>query len=258
MKLQHKTAVITGAGQGIGKAIALKLASEGADIAVVDINEKNIYQTVLEIQSLGRKSIGYTRDLSIIKDIELLYNEIAEDFGGIDIAVNGAGVVKIKPMLENTEEDWDFIMNVNAKATYFSVIQAAKHMRVNGGGKIINIASTAGKVPNPDQSIYGLSKAAVINMTKTAASALGPENISVNAICPGFVHTAMWDHIDSERAELYGQEKGSAIQAITNRIPKGRSAKVEEVASLVFYLASDEADYINGQAINVCGGLVMN
>lgn len=259
MNLQNKTAIITGAGQGIGKAIALKLASEGADIAVVDINNHNVQQTVEEIENLGRRSIGYSRDLTIIKDIKLLFNEISDDFGKIDILVNGAGVVRTKPILENIEDDWNFIMDINAKATFFSIQQAAKHMRRTGGGKIVNIASIAGRQPSgPDLAIYGASKAAVINMTKSAARAFGPDNISVNAICPGVVHTKMWDQIDSERAEIYGLEKGEAINSITTLNPKGRTGKLSEITGLVFYLVSDEGDYVNGQAINICGGLQMN
>jgi NAD(P)-dependent dehydrogenase (short-subunit alcohol dehydrogenase family) len=257
MKLQDRTAVVTGAGQGIGKAIALKLAAEGANIAVVDINEVNVHQTVEEIKSLGQKSIGYVKDLSIIQDIGQLYKQISEDFNQINIAVNGAGVIRIKPMLENSEDDWDFIMDINAKSTFFTMLEAAKAMKKNGGGKIVNIASTGGKQTNPDQSIYGVSKAAVLSFTKTGAIEFAPDNINVNAICPGFVHTKMWDQIDAERAELYGQQKGAAINAILKRIPKGRSAELDDIANLVSFLVSDEADYINGQSINICGGLVM-
>lgn len=259
MELLNKTAVITGAGQGIGKAIALKLASEGANVAVVDINDQNVQQTVEEIKKLGRQSIGYPRNLTIIKDIELLYNDISKDFGKIDIVVNGAGVVKPKPILENTEDDWDFIMDINAKATFFSIQCAVKHMKETGGGNIVNIASIAGRQPSkPDMAIYGASKAAVINMTKSAATAFGPHNINVNAICPGVVHTQMWDQIDSQRAEIYGLKKGDAIQSITSNNPKGRAGKLSEIAGLVFYLVSADGSYVNGQSINICGGLQMD
>ncbi|WP_205136415.1 SDR family NAD(P)-dependent oxidoreductase [Virgibacillus halotolerans] len=259
MELLSNTAIITGAGQGIGKAIALKLASEGADIAVVDINDHNVQQTVEEIKRLGRQGIGYTRDLTIIKDIELLYNDVSDDFGKIDIVVNGAGVVRPKPILENIEDDWNFIMDINAKATFFSIQHAVKHMKKTGGGNIVNIASIAGRQPSkPDMAIYGASKAAVINITKSAATAFGPDNINVNAICPGVVHTKMWDQIDSERADIYGLKKGDAIHSITTTNPKGRAGKLSEIAGLVFYLVSEEGNYVNGQSINICGGLQMD
>lgn len=259
MKLSGKTAVVTGAAQGIGKAIALRLAKEGAHVAVIDRNEEKIGQTAHEIRDLGRDSKGYVLDLKNIEGIAPLYETIAKDFGQIDITVNAAGVVLTKELIDITESDWDFVMNINAKALFFCVQQAAKQMMATGGGKIINFASVAGKQPTkPDLSVYGASKAAVLSITKTAAANFAASKITVNAICPGVVHTAMWDQIDSDRAKLYNQPEGKAIENITNLIPLGRLAELDEIAGLVTYLSSAEADYVTGQSINICGGLVMS
>lgn len=258
-KLSGKTAIVTGAAQGIGKEIALRLAKEGASVAVVDRNEEKINQTASEIRDLGRESKGYVLDLKHTDEIAPLYETIAKDFGKIDIAVHAAGVALTKEFMEITGDDWDFVMNVNAKALFFCVQQAAKQMMASGGGRIINFASIAGKQPTkPDLSVYGASKAAVLSITKTAAANFAASKISVNAICPGVVHTAMWDQIDSDRAKIYNQPIGKAIENITGLIPLGRLAELNEISGLVTYLSSSEAEYITGQSINICGGLVMS
>ncbi|HZG83270.1 MAG TPA: glucose 1-dehydrogenase [Brevibacillus sp.] len=258
-KLSGKTAVVTGAAQGIGKAIALRLAKEGANVAVVDRNEEKLIQTANEIKELGKNSKGYMLDLKHTDAIAPLYETIAKDFGRIDIAVHAAGVALTKDFMEITGSDWDFVMDVNAKALFFCVQQAAKQMMATGGGRIINFASIAGKQPTkPDLSVYGASKAAVLSITKTAAANFAASKISVNAVCPGVVHTAMWDQIDSDRARIYNQPIGKAIENITGLIPLGRLAELDEIAGLVAYLSSPEAEYITGQSINICGGMIMS
>lgn len=258
MKLKGKTAIVTGVAQGIGKAIALKLAEEGANLAVMDLNEARLSDTVYELTQKGTKAKAYTVDMRNVEQIRTSYQAVGEDFESVDIAVHAAGVAIIQHMWETTEKDWDFVMDVNAKAVYFCVQQAAQQMKKFGGGRIINLASIAGKSPTADNAIYSASKAAVISISKSAATAFANDGIKVNAICPGFVHTAMWDLIDQERARIHNQQEGEAIEKILGRIPLKRKAELEEVAGLVSYLSSPEADYITGQSINICGGLVMD
>ena len=242
-----------------GNAIAQRLAKEGASVAVVDIDEENINLTARNLESYGVKSIPYVRDLTKIKEIGSLYSSIIEDFGTLDIVVNSAGVISINSFLDTTEAEWDFLMNLNAKTLFFSVKEAAKRMKEIGqGGRIINISSITGKSSRPDYPVYAASKAAVNSITRSAAAAFADSQIKVNAVCPGYVSTSMWDQIDDYYIGKYNRPKGEAIDKMLKRIPLNRSGELHEIASLVAYLASSEADYITGQSINVDGGAVMH
>ncbi|MFJ7826969.1 SDR family NAD(P)-dependent oxidoreductase [Psychrobacillus sp. NPDC096623] len=258
MNLQGKTAVVTGSAKGIGKAIAEKLAANSANIAVVDIDEENGKVTASQLNELGVKAVSYVRDLGQIQEIKSLYASIIDDFGSIDIVVNAAGIIKVNKFLELTPEDWDVVMDLNAKSLFFSMQEAARNMILLGnGGRIINISSITGKSSRPDYPVYAASKAAVISITRSAATDLAEHNINVNAVCPGFVHTTMWDKIDEHYVENFKRPKGEVIEKMLSNIPLHRSGELHEIASMVAYLASSEAGYITGQAINVDGGAVM-
>lgn len=259
MSLQGKTAVVTGAAQGIGRAIAEKLANEGANLAIVDIDEEKANETLLLLQSIGVEVQLYIVDLRKIERIKPLYDSVIKDFGSLDIVVNGVGIMKVSHFLETTPVEWDEIMDLNAKSLYFSMQAAAKIM-INAGieGSIINLASITGKSSRPDYPIYAASKATIISTTRSAAAALAKDNIKVNAVCPGFVYTNMWDQIDDHYVKYFNKQKGEVIENMLNRIPMHRSGELYEIASIVSYLASADAGYITGQAINVDGGTVMH
>ncbi|MFS0822205.1 SDR family NAD(P)-dependent oxidoreductase [Bacillus sp. 1P02SD] len=258
MNLYGKTAVVTGSAKGIGKAIAEKLASHNANIAVVDIDEENSIATASELMKLGVKAIPYIRDLGQVREVKSLYASIIDDFGSLDIVVNAAGIIKVNKFLEVEPDDWDAVMNLNAKSLFFSMQEAARNMIALGnGGRIINISSITGKSSRPDYPVYAASKAIVISVTRSAAGALAKHNINVNAVCPGFVHTTMWDQIDDHYVENFGRPRGEVIEKMLSNIPLNRSGELHEIASMVAYLSSSEAGYITGQAINVDGGAVM-
>lgn len=259
MDFHGKTAVVTGSAKGIGKAIAENLAVKGANIAIVDIDQENNNITELQLKKYNVKVISYMKDLRQVHEINSLYTKIFNDFGSLDIVVHAAGIIKVNKFLEVLPEDWDIVMDINAKSLFFSMQEAAKYMiRLGKGGRIINISSITGKTSRPDYPIYAASKATVISVTRSAASALAKHNINVNAVCPGFVHTTMWNQIDDYYVNFFDRPKGEAIEKMISNIPLKRGGELYEIASMVAYLASPEAGYITGQAINVDGGAIMD
>lgn len=258
LTLKNKNIVVTGAARGIGQAIAERMAREGGNIAVVDILEKEAADTARQLEELGSQAKSYTIDLKKIDLIKPLYDSIVSDFGSIDIIVHAAGIISIKPFLELTENQWDNVMDLNAKALFFSIQQVAKQMMRTGGGRIINIASITAKGSRPDYAAYAASKAAVLSITKSAAAAFATSNIRVNAICPGIINTSMWDAIDNYYVGNNEKSAGQAVQEMIEKVPLQRTGTVEEIAGLVCYLAQPEADYITGQSINIDGGIVMD
>jgi acetoin reductase-like protein len=258
-RLIGKAAIVTGAGRGIGHAMALRLAQEGADVAIVDINQESAEETANEIRALNRRSLALSVDLSRIDLIAAMIDEVVAGFGRLDIIINNAGRVEIKPFLDVTEKEWDQTIDLNLKGTYFCIQAAARQMVKQGaGGRIINMSSVAGRHGRADSSAYAASKMGIISVTQSAALALAKYNILVNAICPGIVPTPMWDQIDDDRARLFGYEKGTARAALVETVPLKRAAEAEEIAASAAFLASDDSSFITGQAINVDGGMEMN
>jgi len=244
-------AVVTGAAQGMGRAFAMRLAEERFAIAAIDISTEKLRDTCKLIEQEGSTSKAYQADLTEISQIDPLFGAIEKDFGPIHVLVNNAGIMKVQPLLEVTEQDWDRIMTVNAKATFFCLKAAGLRMIQRKRGSIINIASVAARSARPTQTMYGASKAAVLHLTKSAAAALGPMGVRVNAICPGVIEAPMWHQVKSQKTP---QE----VETILHSIPLCRSATPREVADMVAFLASDHSGYITGQAINVCGGTEMD
>jgi len=247
----HPVAVVTGAGQGMGRAFALRLARDGLAIAVVDIAQDAAMRTSAEILESGAAAGVFVADLSRTSELEALVDRIESEMGPIEVLVNNAAVVKTQALLEVTEQDWDHIMSVNAKGLFFLLQAVGWRMTARGRGSIVNIASVAARSARPKQTVYGVSKAAVLHLTKSAAAALGPHGVRVNAVCPGVIETPMWQHVKQERTP-------EEVEAILHSIPLGRTAGPEEVAEVVAFLAGDRSSYINGQTINVCGGLEMD
>ena len=255
--LSGRVALVTGAGSGIGRAIALRLASDGAHIAVNDVVPERAEQVARLIRDIGRQALSSTADVTDEDAVEDMMHGVASDFGRLDILVSNAGIIGTGRVVETSLEDFERVMAVNVNGTFLCGREAAKQMIIQGSGKIINASSVAGRRPTPFHAAYGASKYAVISLTLTMARELAAHGITVNAYCPGVVETPMWEQIDRERSPLMGLGASGALREITDTIPLGRPAKPEEVASLVSFLASADSDYITGQCINVCGGILM-
>lgn len=268
--LSGKVAIVTGAGQGIGRAIALRLAAQGADVAVVDINGASAEQAAQAVRGLGRRAMAVAFDLSSVAGIPGMMDRVERELGPLDILVNNAGVVQTKRLLEITEADWDRVVDVNQKGTFFCIQAAGARMlarvpeavRASGEadrcyGKIVNLSSISGRRGRSEQPHYAATKAAIISLTQSAALAFAPF-VNVNAIAPSVVPTPMWEQVDRDRSRLAGREPGHAMKSYTERIPLKRAGTVEDMAAAVAFLCSPDSDYITGQCLNVDGGFEMN
>ncbi len=257
-RVDDKIALITGAGRGIGQAMALRLAQEGAHIVAADIEGGLAQETASQVVALGRKSLALQIDVTQQADIQRLVQRTVETMGRIDILMNNAGVIRIQEILDITAKDWDFVCDVNLKGAFFVLQAVARQMIQQGtGGKIVNTASVSGKQPEPMFLHYGVSKAGVISMTRSAAVALGPHHINVNAVCPGSTVTQMHlavTHVYAERNNISLDEMIQRREAV---LATGRRNQPEDIAAMAAFLASADADNITGQAFNVDGGLLM-
>ena len=260
MSLNGKVSLVTGAAQGMGRAIALRLAIEGASVVATDINGKLVEQTGIDIRELGHDATTVEADIGDIEDINRVVEEALNTFGRIDILVNNAGVTRHAGIMDLTPEDWDRIHRVNARGVFFCLQRVAREMIDSGdGGRIINIASIAGKgYSGTSNAAYAASKGAVIAMTHIAAHQLGEYDINVNAICPGVTRTAMSQATQVQRS----QDLGIPLEELDERrnaiIPIGRANEPEDIAEMAAFLAGPGSRNITGQAFNVDGGLVMH
>lgn len=244
--LLNKNAIITGAARGIGKSIAMKFASEGANVAIIDIAPDDILNvTVNEISGFNIVCKGYNADVTNAQQVETIINEIAKDFGKIDILVNNAGITRDNLLIRMKEEDWDKVINVNLKSVFVMTKAIQPFMIHQRSGTIINISSVVGIAGNAGQTNYSASKAGIIGFTKSLAKEIGSRNIRCNAIAPGFVETEMTKQLPEE-----------VIKQYTQIIPLKRPAKPEDIANAAVFLASDMSSYITGQVIHVCGGML--
>jgi NAD(P)-dependent dehydrogenase (short-subunit alcohol dehydrogenase family) len=270
-KLSGKVAVVTGAGQGIGKVTALKLTEAGATVVTADINEKTACATAEQILSAGGNAKSYRIDLSDVKAIRKMALDIAQEFGAIDILVNNAGVAQTKTFLEITEQEWDRLIDINQKGLFFCMQAVAEQMirRVpdevkRAGrsetcyGKIVNLSSISGRRGRDVQPHYAATKAAIISLTQSAALAFACYNINVNAIAPSVVLTPMWEQVERDRSRLVGGPPGTAMKSFIERIPLKRPGTPENMADAILFLCSPESDYITGQTLNVDGGFEMD
>ncbi|PLW99879.1 MAG: beta-ketoacyl-ACP reductase [Marinilabiliales bacterium] len=243
--LEGKVALITGAARGIGKAIAIKFANEGAHVAFTDLNyDDNMKATEDELNSLGIKAKGYASNAASFEDSEKLIENVTSDFEKIDILVNNAGITRDNLLMRMQESDWDIVMTVNLKSVFNLTKAVQRVMMKQRYGSIINMSSVVGVEGNAGQSNYSASKAGMIGFTKSIAQELGSRNIRCNAIAPGFIET-----------EMTHQLKEDVRDAWIKTIPLRRSGKPEDVADVVTFLASDLSSYVTGQVINVCGGM---
>jgi 3-oxoacyl-[acyl-carrier protein] reductase len=244
--LHGKVALVTGAGRGIGQAIALKLAAAGADIAVAEIKEEWAADTVAQVAALGRTARPYAVDVADFAAVHTVLDAVNKDFGHIDILVNNAGITKDTLLVRMGEEEWDAVLRINLKGAFNCTHGAAKIMMKQRAGRIVNIASIIGLIGNAGQANYAASKAGLIGLTKSSAKELASRGINVNAIAPGFIQTKMTDVLPED-----------VKQAMLNLIPQKALGLPEDVASAVLFLCSDLSRYITGQVVVVDGGMVM-
>lgn len=255
MRLEGKRAIVTGGGSGIGRGICLRFAQEGAKVMVADLDQAAAERVAQEIASVDGSSAAVQVDVRKQDAVQRMVDATVEAFGGIDILVNNAGVGKIIPFFETTEADWDLMFDVNCKGVLFCSQAVAKVMIGQGqGGKIVNLASQAGRRGEALVLAYCASKACVISMTQSMALALAEHKINVNAVAPGIVDTPFWDEVDKQFAKLLNMEIGEPKRTFTKSIPLGRIEQPEDVAGAVVFLASSDADYITQQCLNVDGG----
>jgi NAD(P)-dependent dehydrogenase (short-subunit alcohol dehydrogenase family) len=259
MILADRVAIITGAGNGIGKATALALARAGAHVAAVDVDGGAAKTTADAAAALGPRSLALDTDVGDLVAIDRMVRRVVETFGRVDILVNNAGVTRRAYIMDLTEQDWDRIMRVNAKGVFFCLQRVAREMIPRRSGTIINIASIAGKgYAGTSNAIYAASKGSVISLTRTAALQLARHDINVNAICPGITVTALSEANVAVRA----RDEGLSLEEMTRRrnaaIPLGRPNDPEDLAALAVFLASPGARNITGQSLNVDGGIIFD
>ena len=243
--LENKIALVTGAARGIGQAIALQLAADGADLALCDVKAEWLADTLAKVKALGRRAEGYAMDVASAAAVGEAVAQVLADFGRIDVLVNNAGITRDSLLIRMTEEDWDAVLDINLKGAFLTTKAVVKSMMKQRSGAIVNIASVVGIMGNPGQANYTASKAGLIALTKTTAKEMGSRNIRVNAVAPGFIHTAMTDKLSEPVKD-----------AMLKMVPLGRLGEPEDVAKAVAFLASDNAAYVNGQTLAVCGGMV--
>lgn len=255
MRLKDKVAIVTGGAQGMGRAISERYIAEGAKVVIADLNPDGARQTAEEIGGADGRAISVGVDVRNQDQVQQMIDTAVSHFGGLDILVNNAGVGRILPFLDTTERDWDFMFDVNCKGLLWCSQAAARQMIDQGrGGKIINMASQAGRRGEALALAYCASKACVISMTQSIALALAPHKINVNAIAPGIVDTPFWVEVDKQFAKLLDMEVGEPKRTFTATIPLGRIEQPEDITGAAVFLASSDSDYMTQQTMNVDGG----
>lgn len=257
MKISGKIALVTGAAQGIGRGIALRLARDGADIALVDVNEERLKAVADEVWALGSRATVFVADIGDRDQVFAAVDHAEAELGGFDIMVNNAGISQVKPLIDVTPEDVEQIYRINVLGTLWGIQAAAKKFKqLSRKGKIINASSIAGHEGYALLGVYSSTKFAVRALTQAAAKELAALGITVNAYCPGVVGTEMWVDIDKRMSEISGEPIGATYDKFVHGIALGRSETPEDVAGFVAYLASPDADYMTGQSPLIDGGLV--
>lgn len=257
MRIDGRVALVTGAGQGIGRAIALRLASDGAHVAIVDLNDAKTAAVAAEVRKLGRKATTFKADVSRREDVRAAIDHAEKELGGFDVMVNNAGIAQVKPLADVTPEEVAKIFKVNVEGVLWGIqAAAAKLVQRRRKGKIISASSIAGHDGFAMLGVYSATKFAVRALTQAAAKEFASQGITVNAYCPGIVGTDMWVEIDRRFAEITGAPVGATYKKYVEGIALGRAQTPEDVAAFVSYLAGPDSDYMTGQAPLIDGGLV--
>jgi len=255
--IDGKVVLVTGAGQGIGRAIALRLARDGAHLAIVDLNDEKTAAVAREVTEIGRKATTFRADVSKREDVHAAVEHAEKQLGGFDVMVNNAGIVQVKPLAEVTPQEVAKIFQVNVEGVLWGIqAAAAKLIQRKQKGKIISASSIAGHDGSPMLGVYSATKFAVRALTQAAAQEYASRGITVNAYCPGIVGTDMWVEIDKRFAELTGTPVGATYRKYVEGIALGRAQTPEDVAAFVSFLAGPDADYMTGQAPIIDGGIV--
>ncbi len=254
MRFADKRIIVTGSGRGIGKAIARRFAEEGAAVAICDIDRETAESTAAEINDTGGTALAIELDVRSSESVRGMLDAVVAEWGRVDVLVNNAGITIAKPVVEFTEEEWERTLDINLKGVFRCSQLAAVQMITQGGGKIINLSSESGKTAKPNFTIYAASKFGVVGFTQGLAQELAPHGITVNAVCPGIVHTPMWEELDRVLAKRMGKKEGEILATRKEQIPLGRLEQPEDVAGVVAFLASEDANYMTGQSVNVTGG----
>ncbi|MEE3229341.1 MAG: glucose 1-dehydrogenase [Chloroflexota bacterium] len=258
MQLENKVAIITGAASGMGKAMAKGYAKEGASVVIADLDADAATAVAESINSDGGHAIAIKYDVTDIQQSRDLVDSTVDKYGQLDILVNNAGVVVVSPIEDATPEDWDLIFDVNAKGLFFLSQIACVPMRKQSSGKIINMASGAGRTGDAYAAAYSASKATVMSITRCFAMAMGAYNVNVNGIAPGLVRTPFWDKLDDEFVKIGDKSPGDTWRELSKLVVLGRPGVAEDVVPMAIFLAGSGSDYITGQTYNVEGGIVMS
>ena len=258
MRHKNKVVVVTGGGSGIGAEMCRRFAAEGASVAVTDISKDSAQKTVDEILKANGKALAWTFDVSDKKPLENAADEIERYLGPIDIWINNAGISKIVPFLECSEELWDMTLKINLKGTFLGCQAAIRRMLPRKKGVIINMSSQSGKAGNSNYEAYCASKFGIIGLTQSLSMEFARKGIRINALCPGVVFTPLWDEQLGDYAKKRDMKSEEVKPYLENKIPMGRACKPEDIASMAIFIASDEASYITGQSINLSGGVIMH
>ncbi len=240
-----KLALITGAARGIGQATALKFAASGHDLALCDVKAEWLEETATKARALGRRVECYSVDVQDSSAVNGAVAQIHKDFGRIDVLVNNAGITRDTLLIRMTDEDWDQVLDINLKGTFLFTRAVGKIMMKQRSGAMVNVASIIGLIGNPGQINYAASKAGVIAVTKSVAKELASRNVRANAVAPGFIETKMTEKLPDE-----------VRQSMLKNIPLARFGQPEDVANVIHFLASDDAAYVTGQVLTICGGMV--
>jgi meso-butanediol dehydrogenase / (S,S)-butanediol dehydrogenase / diacetyl reductase len=256
--IANQVAIVTGAGQGIGRGIALRLARDGMHVVVADLKAEQAEGVAAEIRALGVQALAVGMDVTKEVDRQRLISTTLSEMGRLDALVNNAGIQRASGPLDVTEEHWDLMMSVNTKAVWFMCQAAMKHFVAQKSGRIVNLASIAGKMASTqNHPVYNVAKAGVIAMTKTFAHTGAVHGVRVNCVCPGVIVTAMQDLVDAEFSRLQDKPAEQIRAERLSRIPMGKMGRPEEVADVISFLVGPDSRYMTGQAINVSGGMVM-